>query len=130
MWNREKNKVILLSCLLEIALPFLSFAQGQQQTGFSDYLGFIIPFMLSAAAILAVIMLIIAGLEMMTAAPGLREDAKKRIWGAVLGLLLAVISFLILNTIDPKLIRLELEPPKVPSNSGVAPYVIVIKNII
>lgn len=82
-------------------------------TDFFGYAQFLYPFALSVAAVLAVIMLIIAGLEMMTASEGLRSDAKQKIWGAVLGLLLAVGSYLILNTINPDLVKLKLNPPKV-----------------
>lgn len=90
-------------------------------TDFLGYARFLFPFALSAAAVLAVIMLIIAGLEMMTASEGLREDAKRRIWGAVLGLLLAVGTFLILNTINPQLINLKLTLPTVPGGGGQPP---------
>mgnify|MGYP001611510906 CR=1 FL=1 len=80
---------------------------------FLKYAQFLYPFALSVAAVLAVVMIVIAGLEMMTASEGLREDAKKKIWAAVLGLLLAVGSYLILNTINPDLVQLKLLFPTV-----------------
>ena len=73
------------------------------------------------AAVLAVIMIIIAGLEMMTASEGLREDAKKKIWGAVLGLLLAVGSFLILRTINPQLINLNIDTSRLEVITPITP---------
>jgi len=89
-------------------------------TDFLGYAKFLYPFMLSVAAVLAVIMIIIAGLEMMTASEGLREDAKKKIWAAVLGLLLAVGSYLILKTINPQLLELKLTLPTI-STPGPGP---------
>ena len=69
--------------------------------------------MLSAAAILAVFMLVLAGVEMMTAVEKWRTDAKQRIWNALLGLLLAALSFVILKTIDPQFLKLEITPIEV-----------------
>ncbi|MBI2024382.1 hypothetical protein HYT00_03290 [Candidatus Giovannonibacteria bacterium] len=73
-----------------------------------SYAQFIYPFIISVAAVLAVIMLIVAGLEMMTASEGMRSDAKQKIQNALLGLLLAVGAYLILNTINPDLLKLKI----------------------
>ena len=88
--------------------------------------------MLSAAAILAVFMLVLAGVEMMTAVEKWRTDAKQRIWNALLGLLLAALSFVILKTIDPQFLDLKLTPvevtgppwpipPPTPGGGGMSP---------
>ena len=74
--------------------------------------------MLSAAAILAVFMLVLAGVEMMTAVEKWRTDAKQRIWNALLGLLLAALSFVILKTIDPQFLNLKLTPVEVTGPPG------------
>ena len=62
---------------------------------------------LSAAVILAVLMLVIAGIQY--TATGVSEsaktDAKKRFQEALTGLLLALGSWLILNTINPQLAK-------------------------
>ena len=67
-------------------------------TDFTGYAKFIYPFAISVGAILAVIMLIVAGLQMMTASEGQRTAAKERIQNALLGLLLLVGVFIILKT--------------------------------
>ncbi|MDP3762956.1 MAG: hypothetical protein Q8Q97_02695 [bacterium] len=82
---------------------------------FISYAKFLYPFALSVAAILAVVMLVIAGMEMVTFSwdPVRLKSAKEKIWAALGGLLLAALSFLILRTINPDLITLRLSPPKV-----------------
>jgi len=61
---------------------------------------------LGLAAVLAVIMIVWGGIEYIASAanPSSKEDAKKRIWSAIGGLLLALLSVLILQTIDPALV--------------------------
>ncbi len=94
-------------------------ATGQTGSGqakdFLDYARFLYPFMLSVAAILAVLMMVFAGIQMMASVgnPGMITSAKEKISSAIFGLLLAVGSFLILRTINPNLIKLQLSPPKV-----------------
>src|SRR3989344_2011113 len=78
-------------------------------TDFTGYAKFIYPFVISVGAILAVIMLIIAGLQMMTASEGQRTAAKERIQNALLGLLLLVGVYLILKTINPALLNLQID---------------------
>ncbi|MDP3784566.1 MAG: pilin [bacterium] len=95
--------------------PAPSAAGSGDAKDFLSYARFLYPFMLSVAAILAVFMIVFAGIQMMAAVgnPGMIESAKKRIWAAIGGLLLAVGSFLILRTINPDLIKLQLNVPGV-----------------
>lgn len=81
-----------------------------------SYARFIYPFVLSIAAILAVIMLIVAGLELMTASEGMKSAAKEKIQNAVLGLLLAVGAYLILKTINPDLLNLQIDTGRLNMN--------------
>ena len=69
--------------------------------------------MIAAATLTSVLVIIFAGFQWMTGAisPPQVEDAKKRIRSAVFGLILALLSFLILKTINPDLI--SLRPPQV-----------------
>lgn len=97
-------------------------SQGEQQGGsFFSWIGFFYSFLLSVAAILAVFMLVLAGVEMMTAVEKWRTDAKQRIWNALLGLLLAALSFVILKTIDPQFLNLKLNPVEVTGPPGPTP---------
>ncbi len=63
------------------------------------------------AGLLAVIMLAIGGVEYIASAanPSALDDAKKRIGAALLGLMIALASYLILQTINPNLINFNID---------------------
>jgi len=67
---------------------------------------------ISVAAALAVIMIIVGGIQYMSSdAIGGKEEGKERITSAIWGLLLALVSFLILNTINPNLVSTSITIP-------------------
>jgi hypothetical protein len=78
----------------------------------SDYLGYLFRLMIALAVFFAVVVISWAGFEYMTteAITG-KSDARNRIQNAVLGLLLALCSYLILKTIDPRLIEINTTIP-------------------
>jgi hypothetical protein len=82
----------------------------------STYLEMIFAFAISIAGILAVLMIVIGGIQYMTAYgnPGRLQNAKDRIFYAILGLLLAISAWLILYTINPDLIKGGLAIPDLP----------------
>lgn len=91
---------------------------GQTVDTFPDYITKIIPFILGLAAVLAVVEIVIGGIEYaVTEAIDAKADAKDRILQAILGLLLALASWLILWTINPALVNLQLNIPGLPSAS-------------
>lgn len=135
MNKKIKNLIIVLFACLVIfpvyafaytllqPLPGITEVSGGQ--GFSQYLSWIFKFALIAAAFLAVIQIVIAGVEMVGSAASekARGDAEQRIRDAVLGLLLAFGAWLILYTINPDLVKMELNIPDinikaVPVDSG------------
>jgi len=69
-----------------------------------DYLGTIFKFAVGTAGVLAVLMLVIAGIEYMAPSSQAKSDAKDRITSAIGGLLLVLTSFLILKLINPQLL--------------------------
>ncbi|PIR76678.1 MAG: hypothetical protein COU32_00785 [Candidatus Magasanikbacteria bacterium CG10_big_fil_rev_8_21_14_0_10_42_10] len=76
-----------------------------------------------AAGVLATLMLIAAGF-MWTTSGGNSErigSAKKRIAGAIMGLLLAVLSYALLNTINPALVTIRLPQVWSINTQGIAP---------
>ena len=110
-----------------LAIHFADAAQGivKQFEGFGkepgqafiNFLVWLFPLMLASAMVLAVLMIIFAGFQWMAGAvsPPQVEEAKKKIWAAVIGLTLALTSFLILKTINPDLVSLrKLTPLSVP----------------
>jgi len=75
-----------------------------------DYIATVYNYVLGIASIIAVVMIIIAGIQWVVSAGNSEtiSSAKKRITGALVGLVLAYGSYLILNTINPNLVKLRL----------------------
>lgn len=85
--------------------------QLDAKTGFLQYAKQMFPFLLSIAAILAVVMIVVGGIQYVASAgnTSLLGDAKDRIYNAMLGLLLALTAWLILYTINPDLLTLRID---------------------
>ena len=79
-------------------------------TDLGNYLQKVFAIGIGVAAGLAVIMIVVGGIEYMsTDAIGGKEEGKERITSALWGLLLALASWLILNTINPALLNMDLK---------------------
>lgn len=75
----------------------------------ADYLGYIFKFGIGLAGVLAVFMLILAGIQYMGSDSFFsKEESKSSIANALIGLLIALASYLILNTLNPDLVNLKL----------------------
>lgn len=75
----------------------------------SAYLVGIYNFLLSAVGIVAVFMLILGGMKYITAvgSSSATGDAKETIWNAIFGLLLAILSWVFVSTINPDVLYLR-----------------------
>ncbi|MDD5068156.1 MAG: pilin [Candidatus Pacebacteria bacterium] len=74
----------------------------------ATYLGDIFKLGIGLCGIFAVLMIVVGGLEyVMTDKIASKEDAKTRITNAIIGLLLALSSYVILYTINPALVSLD-----------------------
>lgn len=114
MNNRKK---IFFSMLLLAALSFsplgalaykLEMSIPQAPANISDpgkYIEAFFQFGFYLIAFLAVAMLVYAGILYMV--PNKISEAKERIWGAVIGIILLACSFLLLQTINPDLLKLS-----------------------
>lgn len=91
-----------------------------ETSSFGEYVGAIYPFGLSIAAGLAFIMIIVGGIQYIAAAGNTSQisDARSRIIHAVLGILLAALSFIILQAINPSLVNLNLDLTPVEFEGG------------
>ena len=78
-------------------------------SGFANYLNVMINLFIGLCAVLAMIMIIMGGIQYMTSEliSG-KEAGKEQITHAVLGLLLALGAYAILNTINPDLLNISL----------------------
>jgi hypothetical protein len=95
-----------------------AFGDANAGTGLSGYLETVFAFGISIAGIMAVAMIVIGGIQYITAYgnPGMVGNAKNRITQALLGLLLVVGAWLILYTINPDLAKGKLTVPSVPDS--------------
>lgn len=75
----------------------------------TEYLTWVYRFALAMAGFLAVLMIVIGGVEYIASGANekLRSDAHSRIENALWGLALALAAYLILYTINPKLVNFE-----------------------
>src|SRR3989344_1469530 len=76
------------------------------------YLNLMIKIFIGLCAVLSVVMIIVGGLEYMTSELAhTKEAGKERIWQAILGLLIALGSYALLNTINPDLLKSDIKIP-------------------
>jgi|GEM_PF-4901670 len=86
------------------------------------YLEGIVRVTIGVAGILAVIMIVICGIQMIgSPSVSQKSESKECIWNAILGLLLAIGSWVILNTINEQLLRSDFTPPLLPTPASISP---------
>ena len=74
-----------------------------------QYLQNIIQLIIGIAGVLAVIMIVLGGVQYLsTDAINQKSEGRKKIGNALWGLLLAALAWLILNTINPKLLDIKI----------------------
>ncbi len=131
----------LVFTLLFLALiPSSAFAQttytllaplaGLTTVTLTQYLEGMVRIVIGLAGILAVIMIVICGIQMIgSPSVSQKSAAKECIWNAIFGLLLAISSWVILNTINEQLLRSDFTllslsaPPAVqPPATADAPF--------
>ena len=79
----------------------------------STYLSGMFKLIIALGAAFAVLMGITGGIQYVASgiAPAARKGAKERITNAILGLVIILTSYLVLNTIDPKLVEFNFKLP-------------------
>ena len=79
-----------------------------------DYFKLVYSWTLTLAIALAFVMIVVGGIQYSTsfADPGAKKAGLDRIYGALIGLVLALVSYLILNTINTSLVT---PPPLTPA---------------
>jgi hypothetical protein len=122
----QKNSV---GELLGFCLPVgtidtaISFGGQKSFTNIGAFINFIYRYGVTIAGVLAVVMIIIAGVQWTLSAgsPERIGAAKKRIAGASVGVLLAVLSYVLLNTVNPYLVNIRLPQVWMINQQGLAP---------
>ncbi len=84
-------------------------SSGTGNNKLGDYLNIMIRIFIGICAVLAVIMIVMGGIEYMTSElVSSKGEGKSKITHAIFGLLLALGAYLILNTINPQLLKTDL----------------------
>lgn len=88
----------------------ISFGGKKEFSNIGEFIILMYKYLLTIASIVAVVVVIIAGLQWTTSGGNSEaiSSAKKRIGGALVGLFIAYMSYFILNTINPALVNLRL----------------------
>lgn len=88
----------------------ISFGGRTEFANLGEFIQYGYRYGIMLAGVLAAIMIIIAGFQWATSGGNSStiEEAKHRISGAVIGLIIAVLSYTILNTVNPNLVNLRL----------------------
>ena len=90
-----------------------TFDPTQKENVLGAYLNTLLRIFIALCAILAMIMIVIGGLEYMTSElVSSKESGKHKITGAIFGLILALGAYALLNTINPDLLNTELKSLK------------------
>jgi len=99
---------------LEVDYPEMGGEKISTSTTVSEYAVYIFNFCIIIAAIAAFAVLIYGGIRYLLSLnnPGNMKDARIWIYSGIVGLFLALVSYLILNTINPEIISPKLEEIK------------------
>ncbi|MEK7622188.1 MAG: pilin [Patescibacteria group bacterium] len=94
-------------CLLQ---PDIVPEAGKTESSLPHYLSLLFKTLIGLAGGIAVLFIVIGGLQyIFSEVPGVKSSGKERISNALVGLILALAAYLILYTINPDLINLNLK---------------------
>lgn len=134
--NKNKNKLLFLAILFFFLIPILTLAAGSfeyvpmesipifgKSSDFCTYLNLIYKFGIATVSICAMFMLIIGGFMYATSAGNNASmgKAKEVVTDALIGLILAMTGWLILNIIDPYLTKCLMPKIGLTAPSGTIP---------
>lgn len=106
--KKNLNK-LLLAGLAYTPLEPLPGAPSGTYSSLSVYLNYMFKILLSIGAMIAVVTLVLGGVTyMVSESLGTKSDARRRIQASLIGLLLLLVSWLVLYTINPNLTTFNL----------------------
>ncbi len=100
---------------LNVSIPLGEGEVKKTVTGFGDYINTFYRFLIGASATIAVVLIMVAGAQYVASSgSGEVGKAKEKIKNAVTGFVLLMLAVLLLQTVNPQLLKLEPPPfPKV-----------------
>jgi hypothetical protein len=112
--EKQESAAENINVELKVPLPFVR--MGCESDGapavcnLSDYIKGVYRLLLGAGALFAVVMIIIAGYQWMISGGSSDRigSAKKRIFGASMGLILMLLAYIVLNAVSSRLVELRL----------------------
>jgi len=131
--NYKKNSLLLFFCLLFLTINFILFLSESvlardlleidypevpgvtkpttAKTPLPNYIAYVFRLSLWIGTIIVVGSLIYGGFLYISSAasPGLKQEAKKQIFSSILGLLILFSSHLLMSTLNPQLVKWEVE---------------------
>lgn len=114
----SKKQKILITAISLVAFSFLSFAYAMETdlpqiggtkpdetTKLPDYINYLFNFAIAIAGIVALGVIVWSGIKILMSPdqPETKKDARSKITGALLGIIILLASYLILTTINPQL---------------------------
>jgi len=97
-------------CLLQPDI--IKKSEGAKEASLGNYLSLLFKTLIVLAGGIAVLIIVVSGLQyILSEVPGIKSSSKGRITEALVGLVLALSAWLILNTINPDLINFKLVLP-------------------
>ncbi len=93
-------------------LPGAEKFDTSSSSALGEYINLIIKLVIGISAVLAVVMIVMGGIQYMgSELISEKQEGKDRIWNAILGLLIALGAYALLNTINPDLLRSDIKIP-------------------
>lgn len=84
----------------------------EDESALGNYINIIITLTIGISAVLAVVMIVMGGIQYMgNELISSKEEGSQRIWNAILGLLIALGAYALLNTINPDLLKSDINIP-------------------
>jgi hypothetical protein len=104
----QENNALQRYQPLAVGIPGVTDTKGARPS-LVQYLNALFSLLIAIAAVLAVIRIVIAGFSYMTTdAWGSKEEAVSTIRAVVIGLIVLLLSVVILKTLNPDLLRLDI----------------------
>ena len=129
------RQLVVVLAFVVVLLPSVTWAQGftnlvnipglEGEEGLREYLAAFFYLSIGIAALLAVVKLVIAGARyMLSDVANQKEAAKADIRGAVIGLLIILATYILLNTINTQILETDIalqpyEFPEIPSVANI-----------
>ncbi len=98
-------------CTYELLEPLPGLEKVEQSMDVGKWVNTMVRVIIGIIGVLAVVMIVVGGIQYMTTdAIGKKESGKETVQGALFGVVLALAAYIILRTINPQLVSLDLAP--------------------